>query len=128
VRMYGPGTHSSGPRPKLHWGSPWTMSLPTFEGDAQLKCAVPCVELPDGWQRTPSCWAFELPAAVFPLLKMTATSPFGSTTGSEPWSKLHAFAGCVGSKKFPNEQSASDVPLISSGVDQVTPWSVDIEP
>ena len=65
---------------------------------------------------------------MLPLLKMTSRSPFGSTVGSEPWSKLHACGFCVGSNKFPKKQSASDVPLISSGVDQCRAPSVDIEP
>src|SRR5690242_2657906 len=126
--MNGPGMHSSGPRPKSHVGSPTTTSSPTFDGAAQLKCAVPAVELPLGEQCTPSCCALGLPAAVLPLLKITCTSPFGITTGSEPWSRSQAFGLSEGSKKLPNEQSVALVPLIASGVDQVTPWSVDIEP
>src|ERR1700682_314154 len=120
--------HSSGPRPKSHCGSPRVTSSPTFAGAAQFRCAVPAGELPDGLQCTPSCWLFGLFAAVLPLLKITSTSPFGSTLGSEPWSKLHACTSagrCV--KKLPKEQSASEVPLISSGVDHVRPWFVDIE-
>src|SRR4051794_41731847 len=126
--MNGPGTHSSGPRPKSQAGSPTTRSSPTFDGAAQLKCAVPAVELPLGEQCTPSCWAFGLPAGVLPLLKITCTSPLGRTTGSEPWSRSQAFGLSVGSKKFPNEQSVALVPLIGSGVDHVTPGSVDIDP
>src|SRR5437762_3457011 len=116
--MNAPGMHSSGPRPKLHCGSFWITSSPTFAGDTQLKCAVPFVELPLGLQWTPSCCPFGLPAGVLPLLKMTSTSPFGSTTGSEPWSKLHRCAS-VGLlvKKLPKKHNVSDEPLISSGVD-----------
>src|SRR5919201_7057676 len=120
--------HSSGPRPKSHCGSPRITSSPTFAGSAQLRCAVPVTELPVGWQWTPSCWAFGLPAPVLPLLKITWRSPFGSTTGSEPWSKLHECGFSDGLKKLPKKHRASAVPLISSGVDQWTPWSVDIEP
>src|SRR4051794_16430492 len=126
--MYGPGMHSSGPRPKSHCGSPVTTSSPTFAGEARFRCAVPAGELPVGWQCTPSCWAFGFVAAVLPLLKMTSRSPFGSTFGSEPWSKLHACGLCVGSKKLPKKQRVSEVPLISSGVEKCCPLSVDIEP
>src|SRR3954469_9247488 len=126
--MNGPGMHSSGPRPKSQAGSPWMMSSPTFDGAAQLRCAVPAVELPPGAQCTPSCWAFGLSGGVLPLLKITSRSPSGSTTGSEPWSKLHACSLWRGSRALPKKHSVSLVPLISSGVDHVTPWSVDIEP
>src|SRR5919197_1504286 len=126
--MNAPGMHSSGPRPKLHSGSPTITSLPTFAGAAQLRCAVPFAELPLGWQWTPSCCAFGFPAAVFPLLKITSRSPFGSGIESEPWSKLHAFGFVPGWKKLPKKQSELLTPLISSGVDQWTPPSVDMEP
>jgi hypothetical protein len=65
---------------------------------------------------------------VLALLNGTTRSPLGSTVGSEPWSLLHSAAGRDGSKKLPVKQSAGLAPLISSGVDQVKPWSVDIEP
>src|SRR3954452_22159174 len=120
--------HSSGPRPKSHCGSPAMMSSPTLLGAAQFRCAVPVTELPVGLQCTASCWPFGLPAGVLPLLKMTSRSPFGSTTGSDPWSKSHLCSDSVGSSAFPKKQSASDEPLMSSGVDQWMPWSVDIEP
>src|SRR5919202_985606 len=126
--MYGPGTHSSGPRPKSQSGSPTITSLPTNDGSRQFRCAVPAAELPVGWQWTPSSCPFGFPAAVLPLLKTTCRSPFGSTTGSEPWSKLQECGFAVGSKKFPKKHSVSDVPLTSSGVDQWRPPSVDIEP
>src|SRR5579884_745903 len=127
--MYAPGMHSSGPRPKSHCGSPAVMSSPTFTGCPQFMVAVPAGELPLGWQTTASCCAFGFPAGVLPLLNATTRSPFGSTTGLEPWSKLQsfAFAGfCV--KKSPKLQRPGALPLISCGVDQVWPWSVDIEP
>jgi hypothetical protein len=118
VRMYAPGMHSSGPRPKSHCGSPTMMSLPTFAGSAQFRCAVPVAELPVGWQWTPSCWPFGFPAGVLPLLKMTSRSPFGRTTGSEPWLKSHLCGDNVGSKKFPKKQSVSELALMSSGVEK----------
>jgi len=40
--MNGPGTHSSGPRPKSQCGSPTMTSFPTLLGDAQFRCARPC--------------------------------------------------------------------------------------
>ena len=119
--------HSSGPRPKLHCGSPISTSAPTRVGVMQLKCAVPAGDDPLGWQWTPSCWAFGFPAAVLPLLKITSTSPFGSATGDEPWSKLQSF-GAPPLKKSPKKQRPGALPLISSGVDQVWPPSVDIDP
>src|SRR5579884_1652493 len=118
--------HSSGPRPKSHVGSPNATSSPTFTGAAQFRFAVPAAELPVGLQCTASCWP--LTVGVLPLLKTTSRSPFGSTTGSDPWSKLHAPAGCVVSIELPNWQSVLFTPLISCGVDQWIPWSVDIEP
>src|SRR3954447_3201887 len=126
--MNGPGMHSSGPRPKSHCGSPAEASSPTFAGAAQFRCAVPAGGLPVGRQWTPSCWAFGFVAEVLPLLKMTSRSPFGSTFGSEPWSKLHECTPCVGSKKLPKKQSVSELPLISSGVEKCCPLSVDIDP
>src|SRR3954451_19570641 len=126
--MNGPGMHSSGPRPKSHAGSLVTMSSPTLTGEAQLKCAVPAVELPDGRQCTPSCWAFGFPSGVLPLLNTTSRSPLGSTTGSEPWSRLQSCSPSVGSKRLPKKQRFGFAPLISSGVDHVMPWSVDIDP
>src|ERR671935_1554850 len=102
--MNGPGTHSSGPRPKLQSGSPLMMSSPTFTGGAQFRCAVPLVELPDGEQCTPSCCAFGFPAGVLPLLKITSRSPFGSVTEYDPWSKLHLFGFSAGLKRFPKKQ------------------------
>jgi hypothetical protein len=39
----------------------------------------------------------------------------------------HAFAGFVGSNALPKKHSG-ETPLISSGVDHVSAWSVDIEP
>src|SRR5207249_2725050 len=71
---------------------------------------------------------FGLPAGVLPLLKITSRSPFGRTTGSEPWSKSHLCSLSVASKKLPKKQSVSDAALMSSGVDQCRPASVDIEP
>src|ERR671936_1955340 len=125
--MNGPGTHSSGPRPKLQVGSPAAMSSPTLTGEAQFRCAVPADELPDGLQFTPSCCP--LIVGVFALLKMTSRWPFGCATEYEPWSKLQSFAFAgLPVKKSPNWQSPGAAPLISSGVDQVRPWSVDIEP
>src|SRR5437899_2878738 len=126
--MNAPGTHSSGPRPKLHSGSPAITSSPTLAGATHFRCAVPADELPLGLQCTPSCCAFGFPAAVFPLLKITSRSPFGSATEYEPWSKSQACGSLDGSKKLPKKQRVSLAPLISSGVDQVRPWSVDIEP
>src|SRR3954452_14966865 len=120
--------HSSGPRPKSHCGSPVMMSSPTLLGAAQFRFAVPVTQLPVGLQCPAGCWPFGLPADVLPLLKMTSRSPFGSTFGSDPWSKLHACGDSVGSKKLPKEHSASDVPLISSGVEKCCPLSVDMEP
>src|SRR5262245_37374953 len=119
--------HSSGPRPKSHCGSPAKTSAPTRLGAPQLKRAVPAEELPDGRQVTLSCWKFGSVGPVFWLKNATANRPSGSTTGSEPWSRLHALAGCDGSKKSPKKQRGL-FPLISSGVDHVKPWSVDIEP
>src|SRR5437763_16749895 len=119
--------HSSGPRPKLHSGSPTSTSSPTFVGVRQLKCPVPADDDPVGWQWTPSCCAFGFPAAVLPLLKITCRSPFGNATEYEPWSKLQSF-GAPPWKKSPKKQSPGAFPLIFSGVDQVRPPSVDIEP
>src|SRR5436190_5152761 len=119
--------HSSGPRPKSHCGSPMMKSSPTFTGVTQLRCAVPAGDDPVGWQCTPSCCAFGLLGAVLPLLKITSRSPFGSATGDEPWSKLQSF-GAPPLKKSPKKQSPGALPLIFSGVDQVWPPSVDIEP
>src|SRR5712691_4284053 len=126
--MNAPGMHSSGPRPKSHRGSPTMMSSPTFTGAPQFKCAVPFVDLPLGLQTTASCWPFGLFAAVLPLLNGTTSFPFGSTTGSEPWLKLHLCSSSLGSKKFPKKQSVGELPLISSGADHVLAPSVDIEP
>src|SRR5256885_8146929 len=102
-------------------GSPTSMSSPTWVGVPQFRCAVPSGELPLGWQWTASCWALGLVKAVLPLLKTTTRSPFGSTFGSDPWSKSQAPAWGMG-------QSVKLLPLIAAGVDQVRPWSVDMEP
>src|ERR1700730_4859052 len=128
VRTKEPGMHSSGPRPKLQTGSPTVTSLPTLAGAAQLRRAWPRGELPLGWQWTPSCCPLGLLAAVFPLLKITSRSPLARVTGSEPWSKLHELGSRAGLNALPKEQRSFDTPLICSGVDQVLPWSVDIEP
>src|SRR5215475_10123855 len=125
--MKAPGMHSSGPRPKLHCGSPTTTSSPTLAGVSQLKCAVPAEDEPVGWQCTPRICPFGLPAGVLPLLKTTCRSPFGNATEYEPWSKLQSF-GAPPLKKSPKKQRLGLLPLISSGVDQVRPPSVDIEP
>src|SRR2546423_13959035 len=111
--MKAPGTHCSGPRPKSQNGSPVTTSSPILFGEPQLKCPVPAVELPDGEQWTASCCPSIV--GVFALSKTTTRSPFGSTTGSEPWLKLQLLASSVLSKRFPNWQSAGLAPLISSG-------------
>src|SRR5439155_25259297 len=114
-------------RPKLHVGAPRSTSSPTKVGGVQFRWAVPVFESPAGWQWTASCWL--LTVGVFPLLNKTSRSPFGSTIGSEPWSKLHAAASlglCV--KKSPNWQRLALAPLISSGCDDRRPWFVDIEP
>src|SRR5439155_26068026 len=128
VRMNAPGMHSSGPRPKLHCGSPVMTSSPTLVGLAQFSLAVPVAELPDGWQRTPSCWPFGFSAGVLPLLKITTRSPLGRAVGSAPWLKSHLCSERVGSKKLPKKQSASELPLMSSGVEKCRPPSVDIDP
>src|SRR5215471_3961571 len=120
--------HSSGPRPKLHSGSPTSMSSPTLLGAPQFRCAVAFVELPDGWHTTASCWPFGFPAGVLPLLYVTTRSPFGMTTGSEPWSRLQACGSSDGSNTLPKKHSELELPLICSGVDQVRAPSVDIEP
>src|SRR3954454_13837440 len=127
--MNGPGMHSSGPRPKSHAGSPATMSSPTLTAGRDLTCELASVDSPVGEQRTARCWALGLPAGVLPLLKTTDRSPLGSTTGSDPWSKLQSCSS-AGSplKKLPKKHSVGELPLISSGVDHVTPWSVDIDP
>jgi hypothetical protein len=104
------------------------MSSPTFAGGPQLSAAVPSVELPVGLQCTASCCAFGLFAGVFPLLKITTRSPFGSATGSDPWLKSHAFGSRFGSKMLPKKQSVGLVPLISTGFDHVRAPSVDIDP
>jgi len=67
-------------------------------------------------------------AAVLPLLKTTTRLPSGRTMGSDPWSKSHACGSRVGSKKLPKKHRVAELPLISSGFDQVTAWSVDIDP
>ena len=48
----------------------------------------------------------------------------GPTTGSEYWSLLQALAGSLGSKVFPNLQSAELAPLISVEWLHVCPPSV----
>src|SRR5947199_10877938 len=114
-------------RPKLQTGSPVATSAPTSVGvGEQFRCAVPAAESPVGWQCTASCWLSTV--GVLPLLKVTARSPFGSTFGSEPWSKLHACSSAEGSKKFPKLQRAAFEPLMGSGFDQCRAWSVDIDP
>src|SRR5690349_23677991 len=65
---------------------------------------------------------------VFWLMNVTARSPLGRTTGSECPSRLQAPGSCVGLNTLPRLQTAALVPLTTSGVDQVKPWSVDIEP
>src|ERR1051326_21884 len=57
----------------------------------------------------------------------TSKCPLGVTCVSEPPSRSHALASRDGSKRLPKEHNGDD-PLISSGVDQVTAWSVDIDP
>ena len=104
------------------------MSSPTFAGAAQFRWAVPADELPVGEQCTPSCCAFGFPAGVLPLLKITSRLPSSSATGFEPWSKLHLCGSSPGVKTLPKKQSVGLEPLISSGVDQLRPWSVDIDP
>src|SRR5690348_15978379 len=71
--------------------------------------------------------AFGLPDGVFPLLNTTDRSPFGRATEYEPWSRLQSF-GAPPLKKFPKKHRLGLLPLIFSGVDQVRPPSVDIEP
>src|SRR5690348_4725182 len=61
-------------------------------------------------------------------MKVTARSPFGWTFRSECPSRLHAPGSSVGLKMLPCTHTAELDPLIFSGVDQVKPWSVDIEP
>ena len=56
-----------------------------------------------------------------------SVTPFGNATEYEPWSKLQSF-GAPPWKKSPKKQSPGAFPLIFSGVDQVRPPSVDIEP
>src|SRR3954464_28111 len=125
--MNGPGMHSSGPRPKSHSGSPAALSSPTSTGAAQLKWAVPADELPLGEQCTPSVWL--VVDGVLPLLNTTSRSPFGKATEYEPWSKLQSFAFAgLPVNTSPNWQRPGAAPRISSGVDQVRPWSVDIVP
>src|SRR5215216_1381512 len=104
------------------------MSSPTFVGAPHFKWAVPFVESPVGWQTTPSCWPLGLPAGVLPLLKITTRSPLGMVMGSEPWLKSHALGERRLSKKLPKKHNDDDEPLISSGVDHVRPWLVDMEP
>jgi hypothetical protein len=104
------------------------MSSPTLVGVPQFMRALPAGELPEGRQCTASCCALGLVAGVLPLLKTTASSPFGRVIGSEPWSKTQSCSLRVLSSWFPKKQSDADLPLISSGVDQVLAWSVDMEP
>src|SRR5262249_12679094 len=122
VRMKAPGMHASGPRPKSHLGLPTITSSPTLAGLAQLRWPPP------GWQVTASCWSFGLVGAVLLLWNTTSRLPSGRTIGSEPWSKSQSLTFRVLSKKLPAKQRADDRPLISSGLDQVTAWSVDMEP
>src|SRR5428012_18586 len=110
--MNTPGMHSSGPRPKSHCGSPTVTSLPALSVFDHVQ--------PPSLETTASCCELGLVAAVLPLLKTTAMSPLGRTTGSEPWSKSHALADCEGSKKLPKKQSPGAEPLIATGFDQVT--------
>src|SRR5713101_7102026 len=119
VRMKAPGMHSSGPRPKLQSGSPTMTSSAALTGVDQVA--------PPSLETTASCWLLGLVGAVLPLVKTTTMSPFGRTTGSEPWSKSHALADCVLSKKLPKKQSPGATPLISRGLDHVTAWSVERE-
>src|SRR2546429_6785096 len=126
VRMNAPGTQASGPRPKLQRGWPTITSSPTLTGLAQFRCAVPASDFPLGWHVTANCWALGLVGAVLPLWKATVRLPSPWTIGSDPWSKSHALAGLVGSKKSPRKQNGA-APLISSGCDQVTAWSVDTD-
>src|SRR5437867_8485020 len=130
--MNAPGMHSSGPRPKLHCGSLTTMSSPTFTGAPQFSRAarafVSLLVEPLGLQTTASCCPFGFPAAVLPLLNGTTSRPSRSTTGSEPWSKLHLCSSSRESKRLPKEQSDDELPLISSGGDQILPPLVDIAP
>src|SRR5258708_5454282 len=125
VRMNEPGMHSSGPRPKSQSGMPVVMSSPTLAGLAQLRWAVPISEFPLGLQVTESCWLSAV--VVLPLLKTATSFPLGRTVGSEPWSRSHVLKVREGSKKLPNEHRGDD-PLISSGLDHVTAWSVDMVP
>jgi hypothetical protein len=52
---------------------------------------------------------------------MTSRLPFGNATEYEPWSKLHLCGLRLGVKKLPKKQSVSLEPLISSGVENVSP-------
>ena len=89
---------------------------------------MPFCDFPLGLQRTASCWAFGSSVAVLPLLNVTRRSPLGSTIGADPWSKSQSFGLRVRSNALPKLQYCDDRPLISSGVDHVSPWLVDIEP
>src|SRR6266540_7298151 len=123
--MNAPGMHCSGPRPKLHRGDPSFTSSAIFWGVPQERCAVPAGELPLGAQCTARYWLFTV--GVFPFWKLTTTSPVGRTATSECPLKLQLLGSNVLLKKSPNWQICELIPLISSGVDQVNPWSVDID-
>src|SRR6185437_13322039 len=92
----------------------------------QFRCAVPAGELPPGWQfRLRICGSC---VGVFWLMNVTASSPLGRTVRSECPSRLQAAGFRSGLKKLPMVHTPALAPLIISGVDQVNPWSVDIEP
>src|SRR5438094_9266891 len=110
--MFSESTHCSGPRPKSHSAAFVSSSTPTFTG-------APIVER-SALTRTPSCWLTSV--GVLKLLKTTKTSPFGRTTGIEPWSTLQESAGICGLKELPSVHSG-ERPLISIGVVQ---WGVGV--
>jgi len=61
---------------------------------------------------------------VFPFDQTTKTLPStGSTTGYEPWSKLHASGADCLLKVFPPTQNGA-LPLIEIGVDQLPPFAL----
>src|SRR3954453_14075411 len=124
--MKAPGMHCSGPRPKSHPGAFVSTSSETFCGCPQVRCAEPSGELPAGWQLRARISAFR--PGVFWLMKLTARSPLGCTTRSECPSRLHDPGSRSGLNALPSPQTDPLMPLICSGVDQVNPWSVDIEP
>src|SRR4051794_23042948 len=97
-----------------------------LDGRPQPRSAVPSVGLPVGWQG--SARTCQSAFGGFWLANGIPRSPSGITAMSEWPLKLHETGSRSGSNELPSSHTPRLALEIACGVDQVKPWSVDIEP